>query len=175
MSTVFSSAGLLDDGTLQAIQVLAAAVERERVPGIVEFHQTADALSRAYASRSPEDLEYAVTAFDSLDREFRARIVERAQTIARTERGRLPVPVPPKAAPSRVARPTRRPSGGTGFLGALNHGAGRPAAPAVNGRSAVRDRLLADLGRTAGDGRADDMPVEEIMPPRFDGPPPKWW
>ncbi|HYH18301.1 MAG TPA: hypothetical protein VD995_06750 [Azospirillum sp.] len=172
MSTAFSSAALLDDGTLQAIQVLAAAVERERIPGIVEFHQTADALSRAYASRSPEDLEYAVTAFDSLDRELRTRIVERAHAIARTERGRLPIPAPPASVPARAARPARRTSGGaTGFLSALNHGT-RGAKPEVDGRSAVRDRLLADLGRKTG---GDDISVEEIIPPRYDGPPPKWW
>jgi len=177
MPTAYSSAGLLDDGTLQAIQVLAAAVERERIPGIVEFHQTADALSRAYATRSPEDLEYAVTAFDSLDRELRTRIVERAHTIARTERGRLPIPAPPITAQQRAPRPAaaRRAGGGaTGFLAALNGTrAKKPAAgkPEVDGRNAVRDRLLADLGRKTG---ADDIPVEEIIP-RYDGPPPKWW
>lgn len=172
MPTAHSSARLLDDGTLQAIQVLAAAVERERIPGIVEFHQTADALSRAYASRSPEDLEYAVTAFDSLDRELRTRIVERAHAIARTERGRLPIPAPPVSAQQRAPRPAagRRTGGGaTGFLSALN--GTRAAKSEVDGRSAVRDRLLADLGRKAG---ADDISVEEIIP-RYDGPPPKWW
>lgn len=154
--------GVLDDGTAQAVEVLALAVQRERVPGIVEFGVASDALARAATSREVADLEYATVAFDSLDPHFRSRIVTRAYELARSERGRLRMPQIPQP-------PDRRPD-----PAAQGQGAGR-----------ARHRLMADLGRGTGkritaEVRAEDLAptLDEMMPmqpARFDGPPPKWW
>lgn len=97
----------LDDSTAQAVEVLALAVERERVPGIVEFSTASDALVRAASSRCRSDLDYATVAFDSLDPGFRARIVERAYDLARIERLRLRMPQIPQPASPRHEQAAR--------------------------------------------------------------------
>ncbi len=157
---------ILDDGTAQAVQVLALAVQRERVPGIVEFGVASDALARAATSRDRVDLEYAAVAFDSLDPHFRSRIVDRAYELARSERGRLRMPQLPQPE-ERVAEP------GADLQDTMSQGAGR-----------ARNRLMADLGRKparrATEIREEDLAptLEEIIPiqpVRYEGPPPKWW
>ena len=155
MASGLPSPTVLDDGTAQAVQVLALAVQRERVPGIVEFGVASDALARAATSRDRADLDYATVAFDSLDPGFRVRIVNRAYELARSERGRLRMPqLPPPAEPAPV-----------------------------QGASRARNRLMTDLGRKpkrATEIREEDLAptMDEIVPMqpvRFDGPPPKWW
>lgn len=164
MVAAHPSPARFDDGTAQAVQVLALAVLRERVPGIVEFGVASDALERAANSRDRVDLEYAAVAFDSLDPLFRSRIVNRAYELAVSERGRLrmpQLPPPPDRTADRVAEDAK------------GQGAGR-----------ARNRLMADLGRKPAkrttEVREEDLAptLEEIIPiqsPRYDGPPPKWW
>ncbi len=167
MPAALPSPAILDDGTAQAVQVLALAVQRERVPGIVEFGVASDALARAATSRDRVDLEYATVAFDSLDPHFRSRIVDRAYELARSERGRLRMP--------QLPQPVERAAESDAALkDAMNHGAGR-----------ARNRLMTDLGRKparrATEIREDEElapTLEEIIPiqpVRYEGPPPKWW
>ncbi|HYG91418.1 MAG TPA: hypothetical protein VD978_34755 [Azospirillum sp.] len=166
MARPLPSSASLDDRTAQAVEVLALAVQRERIPGIIEFGVASDALERAAASRRRADLESAAVAFDSLDAGFRARIVERAYDLARSERGRLRMPqLPPPAARTAAELPTA-------FAEATTQGAGR-----------ARTRLMADLGRRSAardDARATDLAptldeIIPIQPRRPEGPPPKWW
>ncbi|WP_448191074.1 hypothetical protein [Azospirillum sp. sgz301742] len=155
MAAALPSPVSFDDGTAQAVQVLALAVQRERVPGIVEFGVASDALARAATSRDRVDLEYATVAFDSLDPHFRSRIVTRAYELAVSERGRLRMPQLPQPCEPKDA---------------MAQGAGR-----------ARNRLMADLGRKpAKQVREEDLAptLDEIIPMqpvRYDGPPPKWW
>ena len=166
MAAALPSPVCFDDGTAQAVQVLALAVQRERVPGIVEFGVASDALARAATSRDRVDLEYAAVAFDSLDPDFRSRIVNRAYELAVSERGRLRMPQLPQPG-DRAAEPN------AALKDAMSQGAGR-----------ARNRLMADLGRKpakqAAEVRDEDLAptLDEIIPTqpvRYDGTPPKWW
>lgn len=166
MAAALPSPASFDDRTAQAVQVLALAVQRERVPGIVEFGVASDALTRAASSREQVDLEYATVAFDSLDRDFRARIVNRAYELAASERGRLRMPQLPQPG-DRATEP------GAALKEAMGQGAGR-----------ARNRLMADLGRNPAkrmaEVRDEDLAptLDEMIPMqpvRYDGPPPKWW
>ena len=172
MPAALPSFAILDDDTAQAVQVLALAVQRERVPGIVEFGVASDALARAATSRDRTDLEYATVAFDSLDPDFRGRIVVRAYEMARTERGRVRMPQFPQPA-------ERRAELAAGPNAAANDAHGQ-------GAGRARNRLMADLGRKPGTKRPTEIreevelvpTLDEIVPMqpiRYDGPPPKWW
>lgn len=162
----------LDDDTAQAVQVLALAVQRERVPGIVEFVVASDALARAATSRDRTDLDYATVAFDSLDPTFRGRIVDCAYELARSERSRLRMPQIPQPVELLSADCVIEPD-------AL------PPEAAAQGAGRARNRLMTDLGRRPGrraaesNGDAELAPTLDeiipIQPARFDGPPPKWW
>lgn len=166
MAGALPSPASLDEDTAQAVQVLALAVQRERVPGIVEFVVASDALARAATSRDRTDLEYATVAFDSLDPDFRGRIVVRAYELARSERGRLRMP--------QLPQPSDRLIEAQDLLqDAMGEGAGR-----------ARSRLMADLGRKPKRPteirEAEELvpTLDEIVPMqpiRYDGPPPKWW
>lgn len=148
--------GQFDQQGLRAIRVLAEAVRRERVPGVVGFRLLTGFLEKAIDDSSDEELELASAAFDALDVELRRRIADRALVLADEERGDAPtVSLPPKP---------RAPRAATGFLTAINHH--RAAKAESPPRSVARSRLLADV---AGDGE----PAERK--PAFDGPPPKWW
>ncbi len=80
------SQGDLDQDHLQAIRILAQAVEQVRVPGLLEFRLLSGALARTLESRSQQELREASRVFQSLDREFRERIVARAQKEAQAAR-----------------------------------------------------------------------------------------
>ncbi|NYZ16446.1 hypothetical protein HL658_28215 [Azospirillum sp. RWY-5-1] len=149
--------GQFDQQGLRAIRVLAEAVRRERVPGVVEFRLLTGFLEKAIDDSSDEELDLASAAFDALDVEFRRRIADRALVLADQERGDRPTI-------DRSPPPPRRAKAATGFLTALNHH--RAAKGESPPRSVARSRLLADV---AGDGE----PAERK--PAFDGPPPKWW
>jgi hypothetical protein len=169
MAAALPSPVCFDDCTAQAVQVLALAVQRERVPGIVEFGVASDALARAASSRDQVDLEYATVAFDSLDRDFRARIVNRAYELAASERGRLRMPQLPQPG-DRATEP------GAALKEAMSQGG--------QGAGRARNRLMVDLGRKpakrVAEVREEDLAptLDEIIPMqpvRYDGPPPKWW
>ncbi|WP_448206068.1 hypothetical protein [Azospirillum sp. sgz302134] len=150
------SKGRLDHETLQAVGVLMRAVEQARVPGVLEFRLLTDALGRAVESARVRDLEDAKRIFDALDSEFRARIVLRANEMARVE-ANLGERVP--KAPTATAEPPRRrlmgaPLGAaslgkavrsaTGFLAALNGARGAAAAEAEpDSRATAKSRLKA--------------------------------
>lgn len=144
--------GTLDRETLEAVGVLARAVERERVPGVLECRLLANALKRTLDSGRENELNEASRVFRTLDAELRERIVARARVEAQQARAQA------KAAgtagtdasrdavtqeiPALPARRVSEPKGraGTNFLAALN--GLRPAATAGS-RGAARDRLRA--------------------------------
>lgn len=144
----------LDHHTLEAIAVLARAVERERVPGVLEFRLLANALNRAADSRSERELNEAARVFKTLEPELRVRIVERAKAEAhaqvragRSDATTIELP----ALPIRPAAKTQK-AAGSSFLAALNGlrpagariGAKAPKAaggPAPDSRDAAKDRL----------------------------------
>lgn len=129
----------LDQPTLDAIGVLAQAVDHERVPGVPEFRLLANALRRAVDSRSERELNEAARVFQTLEPAFRTRIVERATAEAHARAGRsgavtLEIPSIPVRPPLRAPRST-----GSSFLAALN--GMRPAAKPDGSRNTAKDRL----------------------------------
>ncbi|MBP2232024.1 hypothetical protein J2847_005349 [Azospirillum agricola] len=153
----------LDHHTLEAIAVLARAVERERVPGVLEFRLLTNALNRAADSRSERELNEAARVFKTLEPELRVRIVERAKAEAhaqvragRADATTLEIPALDLSAldtPAPSARPTVRTvkAAGSSFLAALNglRPTGVKSGPKVAGgaapdsRDAAKDRLRA--------------------------------
>ncbi|BAI76021.1 hypothetical protein AZL_d01950 (plasmid) [Azospirillum sp. B510] len=154
--------GSLDRETLEAVGVLARAVERERVPGVLECRLLANALRRTLDSGGERELTEASRVFRTLDIDLRERIVSRARLEAQQTRDqvRKAGAKGPEAAGQPAeeevvtleipaldipAIPARRPAepkdrAGTNFLAALN--GLRPAATSGS-RSAARDRLRA--------------------------------
>lgn len=142
-----------DDETRNAIRVLAAAVERERVHGIIEFQVVAAALDRALTSGDSRELDRAAVAFSALDVGHRQRIGERARVLAERLRDRVP--------PATV-RPVPEPApSATPFLAALN----RPRA-APNPRSVARSRLLGEAVSDEGQEEGRSGPADTERP---------WW
>lgn len=156
----------LDDSNAHAVRVLAEAVRRERVPGIVEFVILADALNRALANDDLDELERGSNAFHALDPEYRRRIADRAQILARTE-PRISAETLRATDPAlRAVKPGRvsPPRSASGFLSALNHGRTAPS----GSRSVAMARLLSETGggtaRTGEAAQASNAPL-----------PPRWW
>ncbi|PWC75023.1 hypothetical protein [Azospirillum sp. TSH64] len=144
--------GTLDRETLEAVGVLARAVERERVPGVLECRLLANALKRTLDSGRENELTEASRVFRTLDAELRERIVARARVEAQQARVQAKTAetagidtsrdVVTQEIPALPARIVAEPKGraGTNFLAALN--GLRPAATAGS-RGAARDRLRA--------------------------------
>jgi len=141
--------GTLDRETLEAVGVLARAVERERVPGVLECRLLANALKRTLDSGRENELTEASRVFRTLDAELRDRIVARARVEAQQARAQAKATetdagrdVVTQEIPALPARRAAEPKGraGTNFLAALN--GLRPAATAGS-RGAARDRLRA--------------------------------
>ncbi|MGF7173824.1 hypothetical protein [Azospirillum doebereinerae] len=133
----------LDPQTLEAIGVLSRAIERVRVPGVVEFRLLVNALGRAIESRSEDELGEAARVFRSLEPEIRSRIVEQAKAEAHAQARRSEaVTLEPPTQPPASAPTTRTPrSIGASFLAALN--GMKPAAARTGNRDAAKDRLKA--------------------------------
>lgn len=108
-----------DPELLNAVQVLADAVRRERIPGVVEFRQLEDALKDIAAEPSENSWATADAAFNALDPDLRQRVADRAQQLAYKEakarRG------DEAAAPAPSAKPAPKPAASP-FLTALNRG-----------------------------------------------------
>lgn len=146
--------GTLDRETLEAVGVLARAVERERVPGVLECRLLANALKRTLDSGRENELTEASRVFRTLDAELRDRIVARARVEAQQARAQAKAvetvetdasrDVVTQEIPAIPARRGAEPKGraGTNFLAALN--GLRPAATAGS-RGAARDRLRAAI------------------------------
>lgn len=144
--------GTLDRETLEAVGVLARAVERERVPGVLECRLLANALKRTLDSGRENELTEASRVFRTLDADLRDRIVARARVEAQQARAQAKATetagtdasrdVVTQEIPALPARRGAEPKGraGTNFLAALN--GLRPAATAGS-RGAARDRLRA--------------------------------
>lgn len=144
--------GTLDRETLEAVGVLARAVERERVPGVLECRLLANALKRTLDSGRENELTEASRVFRTLDADLRDRIVARARVEAQQARAQAKTAetagtdasrdVVTQEIPAIPARRAAEPKGraGTNFLAALN--GLRPAATAGS-RGAARDRLRA--------------------------------
>ena len=135
----------LDSDTLEAVAVLARAVDRVRVPSVVEFRLLSNALRRAVDSRDELELNEAARVFQTLEPEFRQRILQHATAEAHALTGRVapvlptveppPLPVkPPVSVPRRA---------GSSFLAALNGLRPKPAAS----RDTAKDRLAAAVER----------------------------
>jgi hypothetical protein len=135
----------LDRDTLDAIGVLARAVDHERTPGVPEFRLLSNALRRAIERQAEEELSEAARLFQTMDSDCRARIVERATVEARARASRsnaVTVEIPPlPVAAGRPILSTPR-SAGSSFLSALN--GLRPGGKAKDSsRNAAKDRLRA--------------------------------
>lgn len=115
-----------DPEMLNAVQVLADAVRRERIPGVVEFRQLEDALKDIAAKPTENSWATADAAFNALDPDLRQRVADRAQQLAykeakirrngdgaQAENAAAADPAAKAAAPSKSASP---------LLGALNRG-----------------------------------------------------
>lgn len=159
----------LDDDTLEAIAVLARAVDQVRVPSVLEFRLLSNALRRATDSRGERELDEAARVFQTLDPELRVRIMECATDEARAQAGRAaPLDIPlfsatrtkvPAAVPAAVAAPPR--ASGSSFLAALN---GLRPAP-QGSRNAAKDRLTAAVeSQRALPDNAVDLGYEGFRP-----------
>ncbi|AWU97098.1 hypothetical protein [Azospirillum ramasamyi] len=151
--------GALDRETLEAVGVLARAVERERVPGVLECRLLANALKRTLDSGQERELAEASRVFRTLDTDLRERIVARARVEAQQARAEAKGKTADRSAdreavtqemlslPREAVEPKAR--AGSNFLAALN--GLRPAA-AAGSRGAARDRLRAavDTQRRVG-------------------------
>lgn len=163
------SKGTLDHDTLQAVGVLVRAVEQTRVPGVLEFRLLTNALNRVLESRGERELHEAERVFRSLDRDFRARIVERANEMARAQVGAqvgASAPREAKQAPPPV-RSVMLPSLGkaarsaTGFLSALN-GSRASASKPPDSRGAAKSRLMEAVERQRE--AANDILPNDLLP-----------
>lgn len=164
--------GTLDRETLEAVGVLARAVERERVPGVLECRLLANALKRTLDSGRERELTEASRVFRTLDVDLRERIVARARVEAQQARAQAKAAAAPDTAidreevtqeiPALPAWRVSEPKGreqkaraGTNFLAALN--GLRPAAAtssnAGSSRGAARDRLRAAVDSQRRVGR----------------------
>ncbi len=135
-----------DTSTRDAIRLLADAVRRERVPGVLEFRQLEAALAEAADNPTDDRIGRATAAFRALDRDFRQRVINRAREMAhavadlrksarlsaamdrmvpRSHEPGAPQP-PPGLFPTRpattpAANPAQHPiAAGSSFLSALN-------------------------------------------------------
>lgn len=118
---------LIDEPMLDAIRLLADAVRRERVPGIVEFQLLERALDEV--ARTPHDflLSHAAAAFRALDLDHRSRVMERAVSMARQvadlrRAAALSAVLNQAAAPAVAAESKAKAKAASPFLAALNRG-----------------------------------------------------
>lgn len=119
------SSGPLDHHTLEAIGVLARAVDQARVPGVLEFRLLANALRRAMDSRADRELQEAARVYQTLDRDFRQRIIQQAEVEARACAGQG------DDAKTGISDAGPAVRAGSSFLAALNGGqTPAPRAPA---------------------------------------------
>ncbi|HRJ60398.1 MAG TPA: hypothetical protein PKZ99_04375, partial [Azospirillaceae bacterium] len=90
-----------DPDLLNAVQVLADAVRRERIPGVVEFRQLEDALKEI--ASEPSDFRWATAdaAFNALDPDLRQRVADRAQQLAYKEAKTRRHATPPLSGPAQ--------------------------------------------------------------------------
>lgn len=159
--------GTLDRETLEAVGVLARAVERERVPGVLECRLLANALKRTLDSGREVELSEASRVFRTLDADLRQRIVASARVEAQQTRAQAKGAgadgiagdraaedrdVVTQEIPALPARRVSEPKGsaGSNFLAALN--GLRPAATSGS-RGAARDRLRAAVDSQRRVGR----------------------
>lgn len=157
------SKGTLDHDTLQALGVLARAVEQARVPGVLEFRLLTSAINRAVETRAERDLHDAARIFQTLDRDFRTRIVERANEMARAEAAggrREPISAPAAVPVRSITLPSlgKAARSATGFLAALN-GSRSKAAP--ESRNAAKSRLMEAVERQR-EAANDFLPGEPL-------------
>lgn len=128
-----------DPDLLNAVQVLADAVRRERIPGVVEFRQLEDALKEIASEPSDNRWATADAAFNALDPDLRQRVADRAQQLAYKEAKTRRAATPPLSAPAQSppatntgaqSAPAKQPApppapkkpSASPFLNALNRG-----------------------------------------------------
>jgi len=118
----------LDESTLEACRILADAVRRERVSGVVEFIQLERSLGIAIEERTQSALATADDVFRALDQDVRKTIAGTALGIAQaTVKKSRGAPAKPTeedpvtlTRPPRPLRRPRQPSGIPALLAAVN-------------------------------------------------------
>lgn len=78
-----------DEAALCSIEILAEAVERTSVPGLVDLRMLRNALREAIRTRTPDAIKTAFGMFARVDRDYRNRIAHEALTLAAQQRGRF--------------------------------------------------------------------------------------
>ncbi|WP_448206864.1 hypothetical protein [Azospirillum sp. sgz302134] len=77
-----------DEASLCSIEILAEAVERIIVKGVLELRMFRNALRAAVATPTPEAVKNAYAMFARVDRDYRRLIAHEALTIAAQQKGR---------------------------------------------------------------------------------------
>lgn len=89
-----------DEASLCSIDILAQAVERISVKGVLELRMLRNALREAAAAPTPEAVKFAFAMFSRVDRDYRRLIAHEALTLAAQQKGRY-------APKTRAVRPQR--------------------------------------------------------------------
>ena len=89
-----------DDASLCSIDILAQAVERMSVKGVLELRMLRNALREAVSSPTPDAVQFAYAMFSRVDPDYRRMIAHEALTLAAEQKGRY-------AQKERVVRPQR--------------------------------------------------------------------
>ena len=112
-----------DQRTLQAIGILADALDGVSVTGVIDTVLVSKALRQVLVTRSRPAFDFASRAFSTLDPEIKRRVAADADNRARDQVRRqkeesLPAGVRSAAVATPIGWPGVRPS--TGILGAIN-------------------------------------------------------
>ncbi|AWK90037.1 hypothetical protein [Azospirillum thermophilum] len=78
-----------DEAALCSIEILAEAVDRACVPGLLDLRMLRNALREAARSPTPDTVKIAFGMFSRLDGDYRRRIAHEALSIAAEQRGRF--------------------------------------------------------------------------------------
>lgn len=76
-----------DEASLCSIGILAEAVERICVKGVLELRMLRNALREATANPTPDSVKTAFAMFARVDRDYRRLIAHEALTLAARQRG----------------------------------------------------------------------------------------
>lgn len=77
-----------DEASLCSIEILAEAVDRVCIQGVLELRMLRNALREAAKNPSNEAVKTAFAMFSRVDYDFRRRIAHEALTLAAQQRGR---------------------------------------------------------------------------------------
>lgn len=83
-----------DEASLCSIDILAQAVERICVKGVLELRMLRNALREAATSPTADAVKFAFAMFSRVDGDYRRLIAHEALTLATEQRGRYAAPRP---------------------------------------------------------------------------------